>query len=63
MGLFKRNKVWWMNFTYNGQRIRRSTETSSKKLALEIEAKVRTLLVEGKWFDKLRVIAKLLKKL
>ena len=40
-----------MNFSYNGKQIRRSTETSSKKLAEKIHAKVMTLVAEGKWLD------------
>jgi integrase len=53
MGLYrqKRSKVWWMSLTHNGKRIRQSTETTDKKLAAAILAKVRTLIVEGKWFE------------
>jgi hypothetical protein len=25
MGLFRRNKVWWMTFIHQGQQVRRST--------------------------------------
>ncbi len=52
MGLFRRGTVWWMDFTFHGTRVRRSTETSDKKLAGAILAKVRTQIVEGKFFDK-----------
>ncbi len=52
MGLYRRGKVWHMSITYQGRQIRRSTETSDKKLAEKIHAKVLTQLIEGKWFDK-----------
>jgi len=52
MGLVKRGNVWWMSFTYLGTRIRRSTETSDKRLAERILAKVQTQIVEGEFFDK-----------
>lgn len=51
MGLFKRGRVWWMRFTYNGRQIKKSTETTDKKLAEKIHAKVLTQIAEGKWFD------------
>ncbi|UVT18575.1 MAG: tyrosine-type recombinase/integrase [Nitrospira sp.] len=52
MGLFKRGKVWWMDFRFHGTRFRRSTETSDKRLAATILAKVTTQIVEGKFFDR-----------
>lgn len=52
MGLFKRGKVWWMDFMFHGVRVRRSAETTDKKLAAAILAKVTTQVVEGKFFDK-----------
>jgi integrase len=53
MGLYRRqdSDTWWMSFTYAGKQIRRSTETTGKKLAEKIYAKVLTNVVEGKWFD------------
>ena len=52
MGLVKRGNVWWMSFTYEGRQIRRSTETSDKRLAEAILGKVKVQIVEGKYFDK-----------
>jgi len=52
MGLYKRGQVWWMGLTYNGKRIKRSTETTEKKLAQKIYHKVMTQIAEGKWFEK-----------
>lgn len=51
MGLYKRGLVWWMRFTYNSQQVRKSTETTDKKLAEKIYCKVVHQIVEGKWFD------------
>ena len=52
MALFKRGKVWWIRFNYQGRQVRRSTETTDKKLAQMIYAKVLTDIVEGKWFER-----------
>jgi len=51
MGLYRRDQVWWMSFTYNGKQIRRSTEVTAKKLPEKIYYKVITQIAEGKWFD------------
>lgn len=51
MGLFRRDQVWWMRFTYKGKQVRRSTEVTDKKLAEKIYAKLTTQIAEGKWFD------------
>jgi len=51
MGLFKRENIWWMRLSHNGKKIRKSCETSSKKLAEQIYSKVKTQLTEGKFFD------------
>ena len=53
MGLYKRGTVWWMALTFSGKQIRISTETTDKKLAQKILAKVQTEMTEGKWFDRL----------
>jgi integrase len=53
MGLYKRGRVWWMRFTYNGKSVRRSTEVSDKKLAVKIYCKVMTQVAEGKWLEML----------
>ncbi len=52
MALYKRGQVWWMCFTYKGQQVRRSTETSDKRLAEKICRKVMTQIDEGKWFER-----------
>ena len=48
MGLYKRGSVWWMSFNYNGQQIRRSTETTEKKLAQKIFDKLKGEIATGK---------------
>ena len=53
MGLFKRNKLLWMDFMYQGERIRRSTGTSDKRQAEAILGKIKSQIVESKFFDKL----------
>lgn len=53
MGLYKRNKVWWMSFTHNGKQVRRSTETENKELAQRIFDKIKGQIAEGKWFERL----------
>ncbi len=40
-----------MSFTANGQYYQRSTGTSDKRLAENILSKVKTQIVEGKWFE------------
>lgn len=40
-----------MSLTYQGKRIRKSTEVFEKKLAEKIYAKVVTQIAEGKWFE------------
>lgn len=53
MGLYRRkdSPIWWMSFTASRKSFRRSTETSDKKLAEKIYAKVQTQITEGKWFE------------
>lgn len=53
MGLFRRNKVWWMSLVYQGQQVRRSTETTDRRLAEAVLAKVRVQIIEGRYFDRL----------
>jgi len=53
MGLYKRDLVWWMSFSHNGEQIRRSTETEDKKLAIRIFDKLKGDIAEGKWFEHL----------
>ena len=51
MGLYKRGGVWWMRLTVGGREVRRTTGTKDRRLAEKIEGKVKTEIVEGRWFD------------
>src|SRR3990167_4991177 len=44
MALYKRNTVWWISFTHNGQRIQRSTGTSNKIAAQEYHDRLKAEL-------------------
>lgn len=50
--MFKRAGVYWCCIRRNGKKIQKSLEASDKKLAQAIEAKIRTEIVEGNYFDK-----------
>jgi len=52
MALFRRGRVWWMNFSYQGRQVRRSTEVTDKKLAEKIYHKVMVQIAEGKWYPR-----------
>lgn len=51
MGLYRRGRVWWMSFNYEGQQIRKSTEVIDQKLAKRIYDKVKGEIAQGKWFE------------
>jgi site-specific recombinase XerD len=51
--MFKRSGIWWTCISHNGRKIQKSLETSDKKLAQAIEAKIRTEIVEGKYYERL----------
>ena len=53
MGLYKRNKVWWMSLMFEGRQVRRSTDTPDKRLAEAIYAKVKVKLTERRYFETL----------
>ncbi|MBI2470201.1 MAG: site-specific integrase [Planctomycetes bacterium] len=50
--MFKRGGVWWTCIRYEGKKIQKSLETADKKLAQSIEAKVKTGVIEGKYFER-----------
>ena len=55
MGLYKRggSGIWHMSFMYRGEQVRRSTETTDRKLAQRIYDKVKGEIAENHWFEKL----------
>ncbi len=51
--MYKRSGgIWWVCIRHNGEKIQKSLETTDKKLAQSIEAKIRTEIVEGKYYEK-----------
>ncbi|MCP4254147.1 MAG: tyrosine-type recombinase/integrase [Candidatus Scalindua sp.] len=46
------NGIWHTCIRHNGKKIQRSLKTSNKKLALAREAKIRTGIIEGSYFEK-----------
>ena len=51
--MFKRAGVWWTCIRHDGRKIQKSLKTANKKSALAREAKVRTEIVDGSFFEKL----------
>ena len=47
MAVFKRGKIWWYKFNWNGEPIRESTKQSNKRVAEQMEAAHRTSLAKG----------------
>ena len=44
MSLYKRGATWWIDVAHNGERYRRSAETSDRKEALRIHDELRVEL-------------------
>jgi hypothetical protein len=47
MGVYKRGEIWWYEFVFHGQRIRESTDSDSKTLAVKAERQRRRELEES----------------
>ncbi len=47
MAVYKRGRVWWYRFTWNGVPIRESTKQTNKRVAEQIEAAHKTSLAKG----------------
>jgi integrase len=47
MAVYKRGKVWWYKFNWNGEAIRESTKQTNKRTAEQIEATHKTSLAKG----------------
>jgi integrase len=47
MAVYKRGRVWWYKFTWNGEPIRESTKQTNKRVAEQMEAAHRTALAKG----------------
>jgi hypothetical protein len=47
VAVYKRGKVWWFKFTFNGEPFRESTKQTNKRVAEQIEAARKTGLAKG----------------
>jgi integrase len=47
MSVYKRGKIWWYKFSWNGEPIRESTKQSNKRIAEQMEAAKRTALAKA----------------
>ena len=47
MAIFKRGRVYWFHFTFNGQHVQHSTKQGNPRVARQIEAAYRTKLAKG----------------
>jgi hypothetical protein len=48
MGLYKRDKIWWLSFIQNGRRISKSTKQTDRRLADKWAASYRSELQNGR---------------
>src|SRR6266481_3600508 len=47
MAVYKRGKIWWYKFSWNGESVRESTKQSNKRTAEQMEATHKTSLAKG----------------
>jgi integrase len=47
MAVYKRGKIWWYKFNWNGEAIRESTKQSNKRIAEQMEATHKASLAKG----------------
>jgi integrase len=47
MAVYKRGKIWWYKFNWNGEAVRESTKQSNKRVAEQIEAAHKASLAKG----------------
>ncbi len=47
MGIYRRGKVWWYKFTWNGEVVRESTKQANKRIAGQLEAARKTQFAKG----------------
>jgi len=47
VAVYKRGRVWWYRFVWNGESIRESTKQTNKRVAEQIEAAHKTSLAKG----------------
>jgi|HubBroStandDraft_1064217.scaffolds.fasta_scaffold13169_2 hypothetical protein len=61
MAVYKRGRVWWYRFTWDGKPIRESTKQTNKRVAEQIEAAHKTSLAKGEVGIRDRVLVPTLK--
>src|ERR1700730_15343026 len=61
MATFKRGRVYWCHFYFNGQHIQKSTKQGNPRVSRQIEAAFRTALAKGEVGIVERKIAPVLK--
>ena len=49
MAVYRRGKIWWYKFNWNGESVRESTKQTNKRVAEQIEPPTRPLLRKVKW--------------
>jgi integrase len=47
MAIFKRGKIYWFHFVFNGEHVQRSTKQTNSRVARQMEAAYRTELAKG----------------
>ena len=47
MAVYKRGKIWWYKFNWNGETVRESTKQTNKRVAEQMEAAHKTSLAKG----------------
>lgn len=47
MAIFKRGKIYWFHFIWNGEHIQKSTKQTNKRVAEQIESAYKTKLAKG----------------
>lgn len=47
MSIFKRGKIYWYHFLFNGEHIQKSTKQGNPHVARQMEAAHRTALAKG----------------
>ena len=47
MAIYKRGKMYWFNFVFNGEHVQRPTKQGNPRVARQIEAAYKTQLAKG----------------
>jgi integrase len=63
MSLIRRGRIWWVDITASGRRIKKSTGQTDKAIAKKIYNKILGQIADEKWFERLPGEEKTLKEL